>query len=204
MNDGIYGLAEWPIKRHLEAWRKAHKGKARRVKIGDFLILPPSNQSAAQRFTVSSIFFRYPLQGKKRKMHITWSSHCAVCGAPYDFYKVITSRSLVRTCPAHRGHKPRHAIPRPPKPAKAPYKPETPLRDMVLACLADCALVAPQMALRDFLAYCVDQMIPPAEGRDTRKQCALGALRLAERRGAIPQGVELGDNVLNFADWCGA
>jgi hypothetical protein len=179
---------------HLESWRKSHKGK--KIKPGEILTLPPSKHCDAQTFTVKDVIPRY-LKGKTIcRAHVVWTSTCCICQAPFQFYKILTSRSLVRTCPLHRGLKPKHTLPKPPT---APYKPETPLRDTLVACLADCACTSPTIDLTAFVEYCMSMMEPPETGRDTRRQCVVACLRRMDRRGAWPHGVTLRGNLLNFA-----
>ena len=54
---------------------------------------------------------------------------------------------------------------------------------------AEYPMVAPSCKPEAFLRYCVDGLEPPAEGRDTRRQRLIRALRVLDDAGRLPFAV---------------
>ena len=181
---------QWPISQHCKAWRKLYRKRS--IANGARIALP----NPLQLFEV--IGRKFWGHGKERKTSFVFASRCCLCGECYSFNVPERFRSLVRTCPEHRRMKPR-ADKQSPEAARASYKPETPLRDMILGELAECACVAPTMPLAAFLGHCVDMIEPPAQGqRDTRRQRVKAAIAALDKAGAWPDGARLDGNLLIF------
>lgn len=169
---------DWPLHKHLEAWRYLHKGE--RVEAGTQFLAPDG-----QLFTVTGrMFWRYA--GSKRpSISLVWQSACKLCGTSYTFNKPYHTRNLVRTCKAHRG-----------KAKPMPHKRHSPVTDLVLAEINRLSRSVPRIDHETFIAQCIAAM-PKPEGRDTRRQHIIRALQALIDNGKLPCATDETDLVFS-------
>jgi hypothetical protein len=157
----------WPLRLHLAAWRKQHKGDDL---TGKRFVAPDG-----QAFRVTGkMFWRLNPRRKRPAVSLVWQSRCKVCDAPYTFNKLMGAPSLIRTCPSHRRQATRH---------------RSPLRDLVTGELEALVLAGASATHEAFIARCVARVAPPRSGRDTRRQRVVRVCQELIDNRQLPQGI---------------
>lgn len=178
----------WGIGQHCKAWRRKHKRKVRK---GLQIALP----NPVQIFTVTGIMHFGP-KAKPVMTDFHFTSHCALCGEPYAFKVPSRFTGLIRTCPAHRGQKPRAD--------KRPLKPPSQRLGVVQAAtLGELALAAQAglpVATSDMVARIAARLEPAAPGkRDTRRQRIVRCIESMLADDTLPDGITLDGMQFVFA-----
>jgi len=167
--------SQWPLSHALKVWHALHKP----AQPGDSFVSP-----SGQLFVVHARAY-YRFTGRKNPIvALDWQSHCALCGEPYVFRKYLFARSMIRTCPAHRGAMPPAPRPKRDKPARAPYVPPAPFRDFIVAELEALAQAGATMPRDELEEYLIDR-IERGEGRDARCQNVRRVLAQLEAQGLV-------------------
>lgn len=176
-----------PNARVIKLWHALHRANKTRPQPGAQLQF-----ADGQVFTLAKML-RF---GKGRKLRVAyrWQSHCMICGAPYAFNKYASARSMIRTCPAHRGA---YATPRPARRPKERKARVMPIRAALLDAFASYALLGAPVAHGDLIDAAAMQLADTGQ-HDTRRQRTARALRNMIDNEALPHGVALGADCFTF------